>query len=156
MILVLVLLVAVLLVAYFALTPLLILLYGSLSDAPPGTVGNITLINYTRAYLDPEFYPLIWNTLKFALGSSLLSFLLGTYLAWVCERTNAPLRGLTTMLVIVLFIIPGVLETVAWILLLSPQIGLINLGVRQFKWLPDFSLNVYSLEGMIWAESMNL
>ncbi|MGH7774891.1 MAG: ABC transporter permease [Candidatus Binatia bacterium] len=156
MTLVLVLLVAVLLVAYFALTPLLILLYGSLSDAPPGTVGNITLVNYTRAYFDPEFYPLVWNTLKFASGSSLLSFLLGTYLAWVCERTNAPLRGITTALVIVLFIIPGILETVAWILLLSPQIGLINLGIRQFRWMPDFSFNVYSLGGMIWAESMNL
>lgn len=109
---------AVLLVAYFALTPLLILLYGSLSDAPPGVLGNITLANYAKAYLDPEFYPLVWGTVQFALGSSLFSFFLGTYLAWACERTNIPWRGLVTTLVIVLFIIPGILETVAWILLL--------------------------------------
>lgn len=147
---------AVVLLAYFALTPLLMLFYSSLSDAPPGTVGNLTLANYARAYLDPEFYPLFWNTLKFALGSALLSFFLGSFLAWICERTNAPLRGVIATLVLVLFIVPGILETVAWILLLSPQIGLINLALRKLLALPELSLNVYSFAGMIWAESMNL
>jgi len=147
---------AVLLVAYFALTPLLMLLYSSFSDAPPGIWGNFTLANFARAYLDPEFYPLFWNTLKFAFGSSLLSFLLGGFLAWICERTNTPLRGVITTLVIVLFIIPGILETVAWILLLSPQIGLINLILRRLTGMPELSLNIYSLGGMIWAESVNL
>ncbi len=147
---------AVLLVAYFALTPLLILVYGSLSDAPPGALGNITLANYAKAYLDPDFYPLVWSTVQFALGSSLLSFFLGTYLAWSCERTNIPWRGLITTLVIVLFIVPGILETVAWILLLSPQIGLINLAIRTLMAKPDYSIPIYSLGGMIWTESMSL
>ncbi len=146
----------VLLVGYLALTPFLVLLYGSFSDAPPGTLGNLTFGNYARAYLDPEFYPLLWNTLKFALGSSIVCFLLGTFFAWVCERTNTPLRGLIATLVVVRFIIPGILDTVAWILLLSPQIGLINLAAREWIGLPNFSLNLYSLWGMIWAESMNL
>lgn len=147
---------AVLLVAYFALTPLLMLLYSSFSDAPPGTLGNLTFAHFARAYLDPEFYPLFWNTIKFAFGSSALSFLLGSFLAWICERTDTPLRGLLTTLAIVLFVVPGILETVAWILLLSPQIGLINLALRKLLGAPGFSLNVYSLGGMIWAESMNL
>ena len=147
---------AVILVAYFALTPLCVLLYGSFSDAPPGVAGNFTLANYARAYLDPEFYPLFWNTIKFASGASLLSFLLGSYLAWICERTNTPLRNLISTSVIVLFIVPGVLETVAWILLLSPKIGLVNLAARQLIGSADFSINVYSLGGMIWAEAMNL
>jgi iron(III) transport system permease protein len=147
---------AVVLVAYFALTPLLMLLYSSLSDAPPGSLGNLTLAHYARAYLDPEFYELFWNTLKFAFGASALSFSLGGLLAWICERTNTPLRGVISGLVLVLFIVPGILETVAWILLLSPQIGLINLTLKKLLVLPDFSLNVFSLGGMIWTESMNL
>jgi iron(III) transport system permease protein len=132
------------------------LLYGSVSDAPPGAAGGLTLGHYARAYIDPEFYPLFWNTLKFALGSSLLALFLGSYLAWVCERTNAPLRGLIASLVIVLFIVPGVLETVGWILLLSPKIGLVNLALRELTGARDFSLNIYSFGGMIWAEAMNL
>ena len=146
----------VLLVAYLALTPLFVLLYGSLRDALPGDAGNFTLANYTRAYLDAEFYPLLWNTIKFAGGSSLLSFLLGSYLAWICERTNTPLRALVSTAVIVLFIVPGILETVAWILLLSPKIGLVNLALRELIGSKEFALNVYSLGGMIWAEAVNL
>ena len=53
---------AIVLVAYLALTPLLMLLYSSLSDAPPGSLGNLTLAHYARAYLDPEFYVLFSNT----------------------------------------------------------------------------------------------
>jgi iron(III) transport system permease protein len=144
------------LLAYLALTPLAVLLYSSISDAPPGSLGNLTLAHYSRAYLDPEFYALLWNTLKFALGASALAFFFGSFLACICERTNAPLRGLIATLVLVLFIIPGILETVAWILLLSPKIGLVNLAFREILGLTDFSLNIYSLGGMIWAESMNL
>ena len=147
---------AVLVVGYFALTPLVVLLYGSFSDAPPGSVGSFTLDHYARAYFDPEFYPLFWNTLKFACGSSLLSLLFGSYLAWICERTNTPSRQLVQISVIVLFIVPGILETVAWILLLSPQIGLVNLAVRQIAGDAAFTINIYSLGGMIWAESMTL
>ena len=74
----------------------------------------------------------------------------------MCERTNTPLRGVITTLVVVLFIIPGILETVAWMLLLSPRIGLINLGLRELTGMQGLSLNVYTLQGMIWAESINL
>ena len=144
------------LLAYLSLTPLVVLIYSSFSDAPPGSLGNLTLAHYARAYSDPEFYPLLWNTLKFAFGASALSFILGGFLAWICERTNTPMRGLIQTLVLVLFIIPGILETVAWILLLSPKIGLVNLALRQLLSVPDVSLNIYTLGGMIWAESMNL
>ncbi|HXG50335.1 MAG TPA: iron ABC transporter permease [candidate division Zixibacteria bacterium] len=147
---------AALLVAYFALTPLFILAYGSLSDAPPGVAGTLSFGNYVRAYSDPEFLPLVRNTLEFATASSFVSFALGSYLAWICERTNAPARSFITAAVLVLFIVPGVLETVAWILLLSPRIGLVNLVVRQLAGSDAFSLNIYSFTGMVWAESMNL
>ncbi|HWP57929.1 MAG TPA: iron ABC transporter permease [Candidatus Acidoferrales bacterium] len=144
------------LVAYLALTPLLTLVYYSLTDAPPGAFGALTLANYAKAYFDPEFYPLLWNTTRFALASSALAFVLGTYLAWICERTNAPFRGWVSTFVLILFIIPGILETVAWILLLSPQIGLVNLALRWLTRDPDFAFNVYSFAGMVWCEAMGL
>ncbi len=145
-----------LLIAYLALTPLLMLLYYSLTDASPGNLGVFTLAHYAKAYLDPEFYPLFWNTLQFAFASSVLSFCLGTFLAWICERTNSPFRGAISTLIIVLFIIPGILETVAWILLLSPQIGLLNLTLRYLTGSPAIALDIYSFGGMVWAEAMGL
>jgi iron(III) transport system permease protein len=143
-------------IAYLALTPLLMLLYYSFTDASPGTAGKFTLDHYARAYLDPEFLPLLWNTIKFALGSSVLSLALGTFLAWLCERTNSPFRGVIATLIIILFIIPGILETVAWILLLSPKIGLVNLTLQYITGVPGLVLDIYSFGGMVWAEAMGL
>ena len=147
---------SVLVVAYLALTPLLMLVYYSVTDAVPGTWGTFTLEHYARAYLDPEFYPLFWNTLKFAFGSSVLAFSLGTFLAWICERTNSPFRSVISTLIIILFIIPGILETVAWILLLSPKIGLLNLALQHLTGMPDLVIDIYSFGGMVWAEAMGL
>jgi len=132
------------------------LVYYSFTDASPGEWGHFTLDHYAKAYLDSDFLPLLWNTLKFAMASSLLAFSLGTFLAWLCERTNSPYRRLIGIFIIILFIIPGILETVAWILLLSPKIGMLNLALRHFMGDAAVVLNIYSFGGMVWAEAMGL
>jgi iron(III) transport system permease protein len=54
------------------------------------------------------------------------------------------------------FIIPGILSTIAWILLLSPKIGLINLVVKNALGLESAPFNIYSMGGMVWAEAIHL
>ena len=43
------------------------------------------------------------------------------------ERTNTPFKTLFFALAIIPLVIPGILFTVAWIMLASPKIGIINL-----------------------------
>ncbi|MCZ6625509.1 MAG: iron ABC transporter permease [Deltaproteobacteria bacterium] len=144
-------------VLYLAGIPLVMLLYGSLRSAPIGEPGaTFTIQNYINAYVDREFYLLFLNSLHFGLGTCLVTFLIGTYLAWVSERTNTPFKKLFVVLSLIPFIIPGILSTIAWILLLSPRIGLINLVVQGLLGLESPPFNVYSMEGMIWAESIHL
>ena len=144
-------------VVYLAGIPLVMLLYGSIRSAPIGEPGAAyTIQNYIKAYFDREFYLLFWNSLKFAIGSCAISFLIGTYLAWVNERTNTPFKKLFMVLSLIPFIIPGILSTIAWILLLSPKIGLINLAVMGVFGLESPPFNIYSMGGMIWAEAIHL
>ncbi|MEK7783495.1 MAG: ABC transporter permease subunit, partial [Candidatus Binatota bacterium] len=144
-------------VFYLAGIPLVMLLYGSIRSAPIGEPGaSYTIQNYVKAYVDREFYLLFWNSLKFAVGTTLVSFLIGTYLAWVSERTNTPLKKLFVVMALIPFIIPGILSTIAWILLLSPKIGLINLAVKELLGLEAAPFNVYSMGGMVWAEAIHL
>ncbi|HTM08954.1 MAG TPA: iron ABC transporter permease [Verrucomicrobiae bacterium] len=146
-----------LLVLYLAGVPLVMLLYGSIRTAPIGEPGAAyTIDNYIKAYFDREFYLLFWNSLKYASGTCLLSFLIGTYLAWVNERTNTPFKKLFVVMALIPFIIPGILSTIAWILLLSPKIGLINLVVRGVLRLESSPFNIYSMGGMVWAEAIHL
>lgn len=144
-------------VLYLAGIPLLMLLYGSIRSAPIGEPGaTYTIQNYVKAYFDKEFYLLLLNSVYYALGTCGLTFLIGTFLAWVSERTNTPLKKLFVVMSLIPFIIPGILSTISWILLLSPKIGLINIVVKEILGLEAAPFNVYSMWGMIWAESIHL
>ena len=144
-------------VLYLAGIPLAMLLYGSFRSAPIGEPGaTYTIQNYIKAYFDREFYLLFLNSLHFAVGVCLITFLIGTYLAWVNERTNTPFKKVFVVMALIPFIIPGILSTIAWILLLSPKIGLINLVVKELLGLESAPFNVYSMWGMIWAEAIHL
>jgi len=119
---------AILFVLYLAGVPLVMLLYGSIRSAPIGEPGAAyTLQNYVKAYFDKEFYFLLLNSIYYGIGTCTLTFLIGTFLAWVSERTNTPFKKLFVVMSLIPFIIPGILSTIAWILLLSPKIGLINI-----------------------------
>jgi iron(III) transport system permease protein len=144
-------------VLYLAGIPLVMLLYGSIRSAPIGEPGaTYTLDNYVKAYFDREFYLLFWNSLKYAFGTCAISFLIGTYLAWINERTNTPFKKVFVVMALIPFIIPGILSTIAWILLLSPKIGLINLVVKAALGLEAAPFNIYSMGGMVWAEAIHL
>src|SRR3970282_2879729 len=80
-----------LLVGYLTLVPLGLLIYGSFRSGAVGEPGAVyTFANYARAYFDPSFYRLFWNSIVYAAGTCAVAFVLGTYLAWVSERTNTP------------------------------------------------------------------
>ena len=95
-------------VLYLTGVSLLMLLYGSITSEPIGEPGaTFTIQNCVRAYFDKEFYRLFLNSVYYALGTCGLTFLLGTFLAWVSERTNTPLKKLFVVMSLIPFIIPG-------------------------------------------------
>jgi iron(III) transport system permease protein len=114
----------------------------------------LTLKNYQKAYASEYTYSTFMNSLIFATGSAALSFLFGTILAWLVERTNTPLRVIFVPLAVIPLILPGVLESIAWIFLLSPKFGYINVALMYLFGLESAPFNIFSLPGMIWAHSV--
>jgi iron(III) transport system permease protein len=146
----------VLLVLYLSGVPIVMLIFGSLRNAPVGDPGAaFTIENYTKVYFDSEFYWLFWNSLRFAFGTSLFSFTIGTYFAWLSERTNTPFKKIFIVMALVPFLVPGILETIAWIFLLSPRIGVINRTLMTLLGLESAPFNIYSMWGMIWVEGLS-
>jgi iron(III) transport system permease protein len=113
-----------------------------------------TLKNYQAAYASEYTYSTFKNSLIFAGGSAALSFFFGTMLAWLTERTNTPLRKLFVPIAVVPLILPGVLESIAWIFLLSPKFGYLNVWLTYLFGLQSPPFNVFSLPGMIWVHSV--
>lgn len=145
----------VLVLVYQVVIPLLMILWTSLKLERPGESGffdlSFSLANYVRAFSSRDFWRATWNTLSFALASTSLSFGLGTFLAWLVHRTNAPLGRLIGLITLGRIIIPGILITVAWIFMASPSIGILNavLGLRGF-------FNIYTFWGMVWVHSLEM
>ena len=146
----------VLLVVYLGLVPLIFLLWQSFHTPETASAASqVTLGNYATAYSDPDTARLFFNSLKFAAGTSIFSFVVGTLLAWMNERTNTPFKRLFFGLSIIPLIIPGILFVVAWILLGSPKIGLINLVFQHWLGMDQPLFNVYSLWGMIFVDGLH-
>jgi iron(III) transport system permease protein len=139
-----------LILCWLTISPVAILIWGSLRDAPPGVAGNYTLDNYVRAYADPWIYRAAWNSLMFALGSSVVAFAIGGFLAWVTERTNTPGKPLIYALGLFPVIMPGILSTIAWALILHPTIGLVNRLAALWFGIDQPLVNAYTMPGMIW------
>lgn len=142
------------LVCFLAVVPLVLLLYSSISDARPGELGVLTLDNYVRAYSARQTYELLANSLAYALGTAFLALALGSSLAWLCTRTNMPLKGAFFALSMAPMAVPGILKAMAWILLLSPRSGFINILLMQALGLPGAPFDVYSMWGMIWVQGL--
>lgn len=141
---------------YLVVIPLVFLLWTSFRSGQIGMPAELTFANYARAYANPGTYELMHNTLVFALGSSAIALLLGIIFAWLVERTNLPGKNLLYPLFLVPIAIPGVLFSIAWVLLLSPGAGIINLALKHAFQLDQAPLNIYNLPGMIFLEGLHL
>jgi iron(III) transport system permease protein len=139
---------------YLAVLPLIMLLVGSFQAEVAPREFIYTLKNYQAAYASEYTYSTFMNSLIFASGSAALSFVLGTMLAWLTERTNTPLRNIFVPIAVVPLILPGVLESIAWIFLLSPKFGYLNVWLMSLFGLKSPPFNVFSLPGMIWVHSV--
>jgi iron(III) transport system permease protein len=139
---------------YLAVLPLFTLLLGSFQMEVGPRQFVLTLKNYQAAYASEYTYSTFMNSVIFASGSASVSFLLGTMLAWLTERTNTPLRAIFVPIAVVPLILPGVLESIAWIFLLSPKFGYLNVWLMQLFGLQSAPFNVFSLPGMIWVHSV--
>ncbi|MBO9355170.1 ABC transporter permease subunit [Bordetella petrii] len=136
--------------------PLIFLVWQSfLTPETAGQASEFTLDNYASAYSDPETWHLLSNSLQFSAGTAVFAFLTGTVLAWMNERTNTPLKSLIFGLSLIPLIIPGMLFVVAWILLLSPKIGMINLALQHLFNTDYVFFNIYSMWGMIWVQGLH-
>ena len=118
--------------------------------------GHFTLQNYVRAYGDAEAYPLLLNSFIFGLGASGLSIVFALALAWITIRTNALFRRLFELTAIIPNILPPILVSISWVMLLNPSNGLINGLFVKFFGLEKGPFNIYSMPGLIFVESLIL
>ena len=141
---------------YIAVVPLGFLLWQSFFTPQTATKAAVfTFGNYITAYTSSDTARLFWTSMQFAIGTAAFAFFVGTSLAWMNERTNTPFKSLFFALSLIPLVIPGILFTVAWILLGSPKIGIVNLVLMSLFNLSEPVFNIYSMWGMIWVDGLH-
>jgi iron(III) transport system permease protein len=144
------------LAAWLSLMPLGFLLWQSfLTPETATTPAQLTLDNYRTAYWSVETLRVFGNSVEFAAGSASLAFVVGTFFAWINERTDTPFKSIFFALSLIPLVIPAILFTVSWILLASPKIGLINVAVQELFATDLVAANIYSMGGMIFVDGLH-
>ena len=135
--------------------PLAMVVLMSLRTGFPGEGGALTLANFAAVYSNPGTYKVLANTLLFATGTVFVTLVFAVPLVWLLMRTDLPLKGTIYVLMTVGILIPVFLRTIAWILLLSPRIGLVNQWARQLFGLEQPLLSLYNIPGMAFIQGVS-
>jgi iron(III) transport system permease protein len=143
----------VLIAGWLVFVPLAALFYTAFTEDTGLGPGPVSLQNFIDAYSSWHVARLFGNSVIFAAGTALVTLVMGGLVAWVVERTDAPLGALFHALALLSFAIPGLLTAMAWILVLSPNIGWVNALIKSVFGLKDAPFSIYSMGGMIWALS---
>jgi iron(III) transport system permease protein len=138
---------------WLVLVPVAALLLTAFTEDTGLGFGAFTLDNFVEAYSSVRILRLIGNSLIYAAGTAVVTFVIGGFVAWTVERTDAPGSALFHNLALLSFAIPGLLMAMAWIFVLSPNIGWVNAVLKSTFGLAGAPLNIYSMGGMIWALS---
>jgi iron(III) transport system permease protein len=137
---------AILFLAVLIVYPAAILLNLSIRDGR----GALSFLWYLQAYTTPRNYEAIVNTLLIGGGAAVVATIAGTFMAWAVVRTDMPGRRVMEVASIVPFISTPFIGALAWILLGSPETGLVNQFWRYIGGSGSI-IEIYSLSGIIFV-----
>jgi iron(III) transport system permease protein len=135
--------------------PVAMVVLMSLRTGFPGEDVPFTLENFAAVYFTPQTYEILLNTLFFAVLSVGITLLIAVPLVWILMRTDIPLKKTIYVLLTIGILIPVFLRTIAWILLLSPRIGLVNKWLQELFALSGPPINLYSITGMAFVQGVS-
>ena len=135
--------------------PVVMVILMSLRTGFPGEDVPLTLENFVEVYFDPGTYEILLNTLIFSVSTIAVALAFTVPLVWILMRTDIPLKKTIYVLLTIGILIPVFLRTIAWIILLSPRIGLLNKWLQQLFDLTSPPFNLYSITGMAFIQGVS-
>jgi iron(III) transport system permease protein len=137
--------------AFLVLYPLLMLVFGALSDSNPVVDGfgkfKPSLTHFGQVLANENVHLAFFNALVACGGGTALAVVIGLTFSWIVVRTNTPFRGFIAGASMIPLFVPPLVAGVAWGILGSPRTGLLNTFL---KWMGiDFRFDFYSMAGLV-------
>jgi iron(III) transport system permease protein len=148
---------AVLLVlGYFLVWPVLLLLINSFNAASDWFVEPRVwgLRHWQNAFVRPGLLKSLGNSLLIWSLTVSFSLPIGVAIAWLLARTRVPFSHTLEFMFWIAYMVPTLPTTIAWISLLDPDLGLINVALKKLGIFADAPFNIFSVPGVVWANLM--
>lgn len=115
--------------------------------------GTFSFETFRRLYSYNMNWSALKNTLICAVATMVLGTLLAFPLAWLVGRTNLYGKKFFRSLFVLTYMVPPYLGAMAWLRLLNPNVGDINVFLRWIFGMQQSTgpLNIYSVGGLIWV-----
>ena len=111
--------------------------------------GHPTLAHFARVLSGRLYLEAISNSLQLGAYVAVASVIIGVPLAWLVNRTDLPAKRLVHIGTSLSYVSPPFLVAIAYVSLLSPNAGLLNVLVRDVLHMPWLAANVFSMPGLV-------
>ncbi len=130
----------------FTVLPMLYLIFRSIV-----VDGVINIENYREVYNNIVNFSAFVNTFKISITVTAVSLLISFPLAWLVGRTDLPAKGFFRTLFVATYMIPPYVGAIAWIQLLNPRVGYMNVYLQKLFNLSAAPFDIYSFSGLVWC-----
>jgi len=138
---------------YFLIWPVLLLLINSFNTATDWFVEPRSwgLRHWQNAFQRPGLISSLGNSLLIWSLTIVTSFPIGVTIAWILARTRIPFSHSLEFMFWISYMVPSLPTTIAWITLLDPDLGLINVALKKLPFIDQGPFNIFSVPGIVWA-----
>ena len=141
---------------YFLIWPVILLLINSFNTATDWFVEPRSwgLRHWQNAFQRPGLLRSLGNSLLIWSVTVATSFPIGVAIAWILARTRIPFSHTLEFMFWISYMVPALPTTIAWITLLDPDIGWINVGLTKLGLFEQGPFNIFSVPGIVFANLM--
>ena len=141
---------------YFLIWPIILLLINSFNTAADWFVDPRSwgLRHWQNAFHRPGLLRSLGNSLLIWSVTVAASFPIGVAIAWILARTKIPFSHTLEFMFWISYMVPALPTTIAWITLLDPDIGWINVGLTKLGLFEQGPFNIFSVPGIVFANLM--
>lgn len=145
-----------LVLGYLLVWPVILLLVNSFNAASDWFVEPRVwgLRHWQNAFARPGLLKSLGNSMLIWSLTVSFSFPIGIAIAWALARTRIPFSHSLEFMFWIAYMIPTLPTTIAWISLLDPDLGLVNVALTKLGWLSQGPFNIFSIPGIVWANLM--
>ena len=138
-----------------AILILIVLPVGSLLIGSMRGEQGFSLDNFVEAVSSKLTRQALLNSLVLGGWTSFFSVIIGVPLAWAVSRANVPGKPLIYATATLSYLSPPFLTAIAFVGLLAPNSGLLNIFFRDVLQMPELTFNIFSMSGLVMVTTLH-